>query len=241
MSNSISKLKEKTKTLTPGIIITGFVFIVIFCLGGIFAPLIDVLYGKEDFDYSLGTNILGVFVCSVLYFGCMRDNRNSTRPFLLMIFIVASSFFGGIVVDNALVSSGNGFSADYINMFVVAYMNIMELVLAYCFWRYVRNTLDFKGPLARVGDIIAKIFMVPSILYIIITSLLNFSEIFVGNTQAIDNNEELAPVMYFWDFFDYSDLYIFYIYILTAICLIKYKAAIKYKIAMTLLFLSFSK
>ena len=221
MRQEAAKLKETTNKMTPGFIIAGFILLVSFCLASI-ATIVYVAYSSvEGFAaLNVGMAILGVFICTTLYFNCMRDSRvetdYSTRPFIIMIFVVACSF---IAVNFFWCMQGMP-QFEYEMVIIGTLKNIFEIITSYFFWRYVRSILRVKNKMARYFDLFAKVLFWPSLLYA-------FLNMFVPTIFFIDSDGLYRLV----DFFDFSDFYTIYISVISIICLIKSKTNVRQKAA----------
>ena len=203
MTDRAVKIREKSKELAPGLIIAGFIILICLCVASALALVIVLLSYTEDViaAVNIGISIMGVVVCTALYYGCMRDermdSRYSSRPFIIMVFIVAVCF-----TADQLFWCAEGYIELRELMTVVGTLkNIFELVLTYSFWRYARNILDVNGKIVVVFDWIAKIGLIPSSTYVLVN-------IFNPTVFSIDAD----GLYYRLTDFDYSNIYVFLIY-----------------------------
>lgn len=221
MREKATKLKQTTNKLAPGFIIAGFILLVSFCLSSIVMIAYVAYSNVEGFAaLNIGMAILGVLICATLYFNCMRESRvktdYSTRPFVIMIFVVACSFIA--VIFFWCMQGMPQF--EYEMVIVGTLKNIFEIVTSYFFWRYVRNILRSESKMALRFDLFAKILFWPSVLYA-------FINIFVPTIFYIDSDGLYRLV----EFFDLSDIYTIYISVISIICLIKSKTNARQKAA----------
>ena len=220
MTDRADRFKAKSKEWAPGLIIGGFVILICLCIVSLLAlGMVLATYDSDVFAaLNIGVSLLGVFVCTALYYGCMRDERMdskfSSRPFILMVFIVAVCF----TVDQ-LFWCAEGYE-EIMGLLVVSgtIKNILELVLAYCFWRYSKSILSVDGKVIKVFDYIAKLAIIPAAIYV----LLNIVNPTVFSIDA-------DGVYYRLGHFDYSDIYVFIIFAFIIAVLIMSKEPKKVK------------
>lgn len=221
MRKEVVRLRKKTNELTPGFIIAGFIMLVCFCLACLLTIAYVIVGEVSEFAaFNVGVSVLGVLICTTLYFNCMRDVNsnidNSTRPFIIMIFMVACSF---LMVDFFWCMQGISQLEREI-VVTGTIKNIIELVISYFFWRYVRNILRLEGKLVKFFDLLSKILFYPSVVY----AFVNF---FHPTVFFVDGDGMYRLV----NLFDFSDLYTVYISIISLICLVKSRITARQKSA----------
>ncbi|MCR4610267.1 MAG: SpoIIE family protein phosphatase [Lachnospiraceae bacterium] len=109
---------------------------------------------------------MGLLICTELYYSCMKDRdldkSSSTKPFVLVIFLLGASF---ALLEFFWATQGYPQFNDL--KYVLGTLNNgIELFLVYSFWDYVRKLLRIKGELERLADIILKVLLVPSLIYV---------------------------------------------------------------------------
>ncbi|MBR2552645.1 MAG: serine/threonine-protein phosphatase [Erysipelotrichaceae bacterium] len=169
--------------------------------------------------YNAGVDVMGAFVCPVLFYGCMGDRKekleDSTRWFLHLIILTAISFLFNV---NEWYAMGN---PAYISQLQIAgsITKIIDFLLTYCFYRYVRETLEFEGRLARWLDRAIVILLGIAVALMLINI---FHPLFI--TVTADGQFEYLP--FFWT----VDLYMAVVAPLTVILLYRCKATRRQKI-----------
>ncbi|MBQ5804826.1 MAG: serine/threonine-protein phosphatase [Erysipelotrichaceae bacterium] len=118
--------------------------------------------------YNAGIDVMGSFVCAMLFFGCTGGRKgeidDSNSYFIMLIVLTCYSFFvnewecyvQGMVQYRTWCLVMNGVT------------KIIDFALVYCFYRYVRTVLGFKGKVAAVFDRLTAILLIPAVLLIIV-------------------------------------------------------------------------
>ena len=111
--------------------------------------------------YNAGVDVLGMFICTVLCFGCAGGKgdrfEESTYWLIGLILLIGLSFF-----NNEWLWYVMG-KAEYRTWYL--FMNVLtklfDFGLVYLFYNYVRKTLEFEGALARWMDKASWILLIP--------------------------------------------------------------------------------
>ena len=98
--------------------------------------------------YDCGIDVFGAFVCAALYFGSMKQEGDGAREFGVLTVLVSAGF----LVNGLMFYTGLALErAELFFAFAMA-SKLLDLVMIYFFYRYVRATLGFKGKLAVWAD-----------------------------------------------------------------------------------------
>ncbi len=171
--------------------------------------------------YNAGVDVLGAFMCPVLFYGCMGDRRekeqpeDATRWFMHLIILTAISF---LFNANEWYVIGDPTHTSRLQV-AASLTKIIDFLLTYCFYRYVRESLDFDGKLARWFDHAINIFLLIAVALMILNI---FHPIFI--TVNAEAQFEYLPL--FWT----VDLYMAVVAPLTAVLLIRSTATRRQKI-----------
>ena len=98
--------------------------------------------------YHAGMDVLGAFVCVVLFYGCMGQVERATRSFSVLVILTSDSF-----ALNALmwfVAGTPQWRGLYFGCCLLS--KWFNLAMIYFFFLYVRRTLPFEGKLAQWAD-----------------------------------------------------------------------------------------
>ena len=163
----IQKLKD--------IKIYGFIFTI---LSTIFVVGLSALFFTDErlekFLYNAGIDSIGALVCVVLFYGCMAQDGNGIKYFRSLIILVCSCF----VFNEVICFTTN--IPDYRTLcFVFCLLSkLIDLVMIYLFYLYVRESLEFEGKLASFADKLILILL-------IIQTIILLSNIFTPLTFTI--------------------------------------------------------
>ena len=118
--------------------------------------------------YNLGVDVLGVFVCLVLFSGCINESNSEVEEsihwFIMLILLTDISFF-----VNALEWCVSGIPAyRTVNLLLNSFTKILDFGLVFFFYSYVRNTMEFEGAFAEIMDDNCKVMTIPATVLIII-------------------------------------------------------------------------
>ena len=113
--------------------------------------------------FHAGMDVLGTFVCAVLFYGCMGQIERATRSFSLLILLVSASFF-----LNEWMWFIAGVSRLSRLFFACCLLSKwLNLALIYLFFLYGRGTLQFQGKLAYWSEKSLPILLLLSMLIVL--------------------------------------------------------------------------
>ena len=127
--------------------------------------------------YHAGMDVLGAFVCAVLFYGSMWQLEHSTRSFSLLVVLVSASF-----ALNELMWFTAGtpeFCTLYFWCCVLS--KWINLAMIYCFYLYVSGTLYFTGKLAKWANRAFPVLLVVSMLIVLSNAVYPVSFFVDGN------------------------------------------------------------
>ena len=150
----------KKKTILIGLSLT-----IVLALGSLFLGL--QFFGHPRLDaaplFHAGVDVMGAFVCAVLFYGCMWQVDQATRSFSLLVVLASVSF-----VVNELMWFVAGMPQWRALYFVCCLLSKwVNLAMIYCFFLYVKQTLRFEGKLARWADRWFPVLLIASMLLVL--------------------------------------------------------------------------
>ena len=154
-----SKLRS-TSWLLP----SGFVVLSLFAAAGIALAFISGLDRLEaDWVFNLGVDILGLAVCTVLCYGCMKSEDSAEETTYLFVALLSSNGFALFLDECAWLVQGVP-SLRVWNLVVNVLFYSNGVVLLYQFWRYIRSALALEGKLTRWASYVLQIALIPAVL-----------------------------------------------------------------------------
>lgn len=139
----IQKLKKHTALI--GLIFT--VAAALFTVGMTWVAYVDqTAYARmQTFLYDCGIDAIGVLVAAGLYYGCMRQEGEGTEAFRTLNVFVSASFVANFLLYYTVgVSAWKGLTFTFTLL-----SKLIDLVMIYYFYQYMRRTLGFEGKLAE--------------------------------------------------------------------------------------------
>ena len=127
--------------------------------------------------YDCGIDVIGAFVCAALYFGSMRQEGGGAREFSALTALVSAGF----LTNGLMFFMGLALGRSTLFFAFAMASKLLDLVMIYFFYRYVRITLDFKGKLASWADKGIPILMA-------VQTLVTLSNVFYPLTFWVDGN-----------------------------------------------------
>ena len=113
--------------------------------------------------FHAGVDVMGVFVCAVLFYGCMGQVEQTSRSFSVLVVMASASF--AINETMWFIAGSPQWRALY---FVCCLLSKwVNLAMIYCFFLYVRHTLRFEGKLARWADKWFPVLLICSMLIVL--------------------------------------------------------------------------
>ena len=150
----------KKKTALIGLILT-----VLAAAGTLALALIFFSRPEPDraFLFHAGVDVMGAFVCIVLFYGCMGQIEYATRGFSALVVMASASF-----LINELMWCVSGNAAWRVLYFLCCLASKwINLVMIYCFFLYVRKTLRFEGKTAKWADRAFPVLLIASLLVVL--------------------------------------------------------------------------
>ena len=160
-------------------VLIGFIFSVALAVG-------SIILGMQLFDnpritaataFHAGVDVMGTFLCAVLFYGCYSSRGEQyTSSFSLLVLMTGLSF-----AVNELMWFVVGEPQWHRILFVFCLVSkCLNLAMIYCFYLYVRGSLQFKGKLARAAE-----WAVPGLL--ILSVLLVLANVLGPVTFSVDD------------------------------------------------------
>ncbi len=140
--------KIKGSRVLPGLLFTLASAVASFALSWALCDNQEILLKVGERLYDCGIDVLGTFVCAALYFGSMRQAGGGTREFGVLIVLVSAGF----LVNGLMFFTGLALGQATLFFAFAMVSKLLDLVMIYFFYRYVRITLGFKGKLASWAD-----------------------------------------------------------------------------------------
>ena len=206
LSKTISK---RTRKIT---LYTGQVLLYILAISGFILAIRYFAYPRIQpvSYYNAGVDVLGMFVCAVLFFGCTGDKEQSIGT--------ANRWFVSLIIINSLAFMNNELSwflagfGDYRIWYLLlnTLTKLFDFTLVFYFYQYVSAMLDFKGKLARFTAKWVQIWFIPALILIAV----NF---FTGICFGVDDNGEFFRTR----LYPLVDLYLILVVPLTTILIYK--------------------
>lgn len=113
--------------------------------------------------FNVGMDIVGIAVCSVLFFGCISGKDSgeiTTYLFVGLLYANAAQLF----LDECTWLLDGVANLRVLNLFANTLYFLNGIVLVYQFWRYVRETLGLESKFAKVSTNLLNLIMFPCIL-----------------------------------------------------------------------------
>ena len=98
--------------------------------------------------FDCGVDAMGGLICAALYFGCMKQKGDGVSNFRALIVLVSAGFLVNSLMYYTMGASG----MNSLTFTFVLLSKLIDLVMIYYFYKYVRTTLEFKGKLAGWAD-----------------------------------------------------------------------------------------
>lgn len=145
----------------------------------VFAIVLSNYFFFEDtrlqpFLFDAGVDSLGALICAALFFGTMKQEGEGAKSFRTLVVMVSACF----AVNIAMYFTTGAPEHNGWNFAFCMISKLLDLLMIYYFYMYVRTTLGFRGRLARWA---AK--GIPALL--IIENLIVLSNIFYPTTFSI--------------------------------------------------------
>ena len=139
--------------------------------------------------FNAGVDVLGIFVCTVMYYGCAKDIEKELDE--------ATYWLIGLIMQIGLAFFNNELSWFFagqpayrsLYLFLNELTKIFDFGLVLLFYNYVRRTLSFEGKLTKWLDRNVFILIIPFTLLVLSNSF--FPICFSVDTQGVFHMEPL--------------------------------------------------
>ena len=195
----IKKLKEDAAILGLIFSIASAVFIITLGIPFFIEPRL------KNSLFDAGVDSVGSLVCAALFFGCMKQEGNGISALRNLIVLVSTSF----AVNEAICYTVRVPNWSTICFILCLSSKLLDLVMIYLFYSYVKVTLDFEGKLAKLSEKIIPVMLV-------FEALVIFSNIFYKTTFYLDADGMYQTSAFSWA----EDIYLASTSILTTILII---------------------
>ena len=151
---------KKARRMMP----LGLALLTLMLSAGIALAFISGLARLEpSWNFNLGADIVGIFICAVLYYGCMTGKDSAEETTLLFVSLLFTDGFALFLDECAwLVQGVPELRIWNIADNVLFYAN--GLVLLYQFWRYIRYALELDDKMAKLATLILQVALIPAAL-----------------------------------------------------------------------------
>jgi len=169
--------------------------------------------------YNAGVDVLGSFVCAMLYFGCMGDSLDDTDKttiwFRCLILFTGFSFLNNEIL---WYFTGSGEYGKYC-LLLYAITKWFDFSLVLFFYLYVRGTLEFKdSSLVRWMDKAISLLLIPMAVLILVN-------MFVPVCFSVDELGFFKKESFYW----LIDLYLIIVAPVTALLILHCDASRRQK------------
>ncbi len=143
--------------------------------------------------FNLGADILGISICTVLFYGCMMGKDGKEETTYLFIALLFSNGFALFLDECAWLLQGVA-SLRMWNTLVNVLFYANGVILLYQFWRYIRSALEFHDRQAARATIILQIALIPATLLCYVNF---FAPVYFSvDASGIYRREALYPLCY---------------------------------------------
>ena len=175
--------------------------------------------------FNVGSDTLGVMVCTLLYYGCLSQKQTSdeaTRLFLPLLFIDAWIQF--LDLASWLLEGVAGLRWVYIGSYTLYLCDIS--LLGYQFWRFIRAYLALDSTLSRRCDTVMRVALVPALL-VCLTNLF-FPLCFFVDAQGVFHETDGSILAY---------IYLPIVVVCSTLCILRTKAPRRSKVVIALFYI----
>ena len=113
--------------------------------------------------FNIGTDVVSIAVCAVVYFGCMMDTNGVSENNALFNTLVLVNAFALFFDALSWILQGLAPYASW-NRLVNAVLYANGTIVIYLFWCYVSNTLEMDSRRLRIVKKALNIFLLPDVL-----------------------------------------------------------------------------
>ena len=175
---------------------TGFIILCAMTVAGIVLSYVRGFEALEkEWAFNIGIGILGMAVCTVLYFSCMLDNREaeqSTYQFISLIFSDAVALF---LSECTWLMFGIP-DMRWLSLIANVLFYLIGIVLVYQFWLYICSILEMEERAKKRRAVLIKVAF-------IIAAIMALSNLFVPfyfsiDEQGVYQRGALYPIAYIY-------------------------------------------
>ena len=170
----------------------------------------------QPFLFDAGVDSLGALICVALFFGCMTQDGEGGKAFRSLVIMISSCF----TVNLAMYFATGAAEYNGWNFAFCLISKLLDLIMIYYFYLYVRATLDFRGKLARWA---AKGFPI----LLVIETLIILSNIFYPVTFSISSAGTYQSTGITWA----EDIFLIVSSIITLVLIIRSESMLSQKVA----------
>ena len=197
---------EKRRKLKESAAIFGLVFTI---ASAVFIIALSRSFFAEarltDRLFDAGVDSVGALFCAALFFGCMKQDGSGIGYLRGLIVMVSACF----AVNEAMYVTLGVPEQRTVCFALCLVSKLLDLLMIYLFYSYVKVTLGFEGKLARLADKIIPVLLAMQVLVL-------FSNIFTPITFYLDDAAMYQPTA----FSQAEDIYLAITSILTAILIL---------------------
>ena len=151
---------KKARRLLP----YGLALLTLLLCAGITLAFVSGLERLEpSWIFNLGTDIVGIFICAVLYYGCMMGRDGEEETTLLFVSLLTTNGFLLFLDECAWLVQGVP-GLRMVNIAVNALFYAGGIILLYQFWRYIRYALALDNRRARLASLVLQAALIPTTL-----------------------------------------------------------------------------
>ncbi len=159
----------------------------------------------KDCLFDAGVDSVGSLFCAALFFGCMKQTGSGIRYLRSLIVLVSACF----AVNEAIYYTEGVPERAAVCFALCLASKLLDLVMIYLFYSYVKVTLGFEGKSAKLAERIIPVLLV-------LETLILLSNIIYPTTFYLDASGMYQASAFFWA----EDIYLTATSILTALLII---------------------
>ena len=164
--------------------------------------------------FDAGINLVGSLFCAALFFGCMNQKGNGITDLKILIVLVSACF---AVIEAIFFTTGVP-KLRTICFVLCLSIKLIDLVMIYFFYRYVKDTLNFEGSLAELAEKIIPLMMA-------LEAVVLLSNIIHPTTFFLDAAGKYHATAFSWG----EDIYLAVASVLAGLLIIKSKNPLNQK------------
>ena len=173
---------------------TGLSFVVLLpLLLNVFLILRGPVNMEAGWAFNVGVNLMGSFVCAVIYYCCLQDSAGvgERNPLFLSLLIASST---GMFLSACAWIVQNVASLAFINRLINVLLYINNFVMVFLFWSCELFMLDVNERLNRLAYDFLQFYLVPVL--ILILSNLFVPVFFSVDTAGVYRRTALFPLLF---------------------------------------------